>query len=255
MTIPRFTVLMVGAAILLAGCAPSGPSQSTATKAANHQAGSTVTPMPTVSATPKAAPSATAAALPPTAIIRVTATVTASTGAVARLVETVLAPAPATGGEQAAMSAADCEYGDWAGQFPHPDWAHVSVTTTLVSGSSWPSEDAVLTFSGTSIGWVAWAGQVHGFEAPCSDGILDIPGSASAIVPVDPAAAAGTARSATGGSFGFVWASDADDPSDMHFAFTGCTIEAGPAAGPMASAFVRVPAFDGYPQMCSTPGS
>jgi hypothetical protein len=255
MTIPRFTFALIGATILLAGCAATGTDAPHASTGQNQHAGSSQTP--THSASPTTEPSATAgpAALPSNAIIRITTTVTASTGAVAKLVETVLAPQAPSGTENAAMSAAGCDDSDWATQFPHPAWVHVNVATSLVSGSVWPTEDVVLTFSGTYWGYAAWAGQQYGFEAPCSDGIQEIPGTSTAVVPVDPSAAAGSRTSATGGSFGFAWASDADDPSDMHFAFTSCTIEIGPAAGAAASLFVRVPASDGYPVMCYTPGA
>ncbi len=39
----------------------------------------------------------------------------------------------------------------------------------------------------------------------------------------------------------------------MHFLFTGCTIEAGPAAGQAAPHFTREPAGGGFPAMCNTP--
>lgn len=254
MTISRMSFALLGATILLAGCSATGTHSPHATTGQNQHAGSS--PSATHTASPTAAPSSapSPAALPSNAIIRITTTVKASTGAVAQLVETVLAPQAPTGGEKAAMTAAGCDDSDWATQFPHPSWVHVNVSTSLLSGSAWPSEDVILTFSGTYWGYAAWSGQQHGFEAPCSDGIQEIPGTSAGIVPVDPSAAAGSHTSATGGSFGFAWASDADDPSDMHFSFTACTIEAGPAAGAAAPLFVRVPASDGYPVMCYTPG-
>ncbi|HEY4153207.1 MAG TPA: hypothetical protein VGM38_07785 [Pseudolysinimonas sp.] len=255
MTMPRMLFALVGATILLSGCSVAGTHSPHATAGHTQHAGSSLPP--TLSASPTAEPSGAAspAALPPNAIIRITTTVTASTGAVAKLVETVLAPQASTGGENAAMTAAGCDDSTWKTQFPHPAWVHVNVVTSLLSGSVWPSEDVVLTLSGTYWGYAAWSGQQHGFEAPCSDGIQDIPGTSAAVVPADPSAAAGSQTSATGGSFGFAWASDADDPSNMHFAFTSCTIEIGPAAGAAAATFVRVPASDGYPVMCYTPGA
>jgi len=255
MMISRMLVALVGATLLLTGCAPAGPHSPHASTGQNQHAGSS--PTATVSATPTAKPSAapTPAALPPNAIIRITTTVTASTGAVAKLVETVLAPQAPTGTENAAMSAGGCDDSDWATRFPHPSWVHVTVTASLLSGSVWPSEDSVGALSGTSWGYAAWSGQFEGFEAPCSDGIQDIPGTSVAILPADASAPAGSQTSATGGSFGFVWAEDAEDPSDMHFSFTTCTIEIGPAAGAAAASFVRAPASDGFPAMCDTPGA
>ncbi|HEY4225858.1 MAG TPA: hypothetical protein VGM70_08600 [Pseudolysinimonas sp.] len=252
---PRAAFLVIGAAILLAGCAPSThpaagasghavttPKTATSTAAA---ASSTAKPGPT--------PNPASTALAANAIIRITTTVTATTGAVAELVETVLAPAPADGSEGAAMSAAGCDGSEWPTEYPHPSWTHVTVAATLLSGASWPSEDPILTFSGGYWGYSAWTGAWGGFEAPCSDGLQGIPGTATGIVPADADAAPLSQASATGGSFGFVWASDADEPSDMHFSFTSCTIEPGPAAGAAAARFTRVPASDGFPIMCSTP--
>jgi hypothetical protein len=250
---------LVGATLLLSGCAATGTHSPQASTGQNQHAGPS--PQPSNSPSPTAAPSGATtgspspAALPSNAIIRITTTVKASSGAQAKLEETVLAPQASTGAEKAAMTAAGCDDSDWASLFPHPAWGHVTVSTSLLSGSSWPSEDAILTFSGTYWGFAAWSGSQYGFEAPCSDGIQQIPGTSAGIVPVDPSAAAGSHTSATGGSFGFAWASDGDDPSAMHFSFTSCTIEVGPAAGAAAPLFVRVPASAGYPAMCYTPGA
>lgn len=84
---------------------------------------------------------------------------------------------------------------------------------------------------------------------------MTIPGTAQAVFPVQPSAPAGDHKNWWDGRWGFDWASDADAPSDMHFAFTGCTIEAGPAAGAIGSTFVRNPAIGGFPQMCDMLGS
>ncbi len=251
MRISRTTVVLFGAAILLAGCAPG--AHPTAGPSAHSQKAPTPTAAASTAAKAGPAPSPTSTALPSNAIIRITATVTASTGAVARLVETALAPAPADGSEGAAMSNAGCDGSDWPTQYPHPSWTHVTVTATVPSGASWPSEDSVLTLSGSYWGYSAWTGAWSGFEAPCSDALQGIPGTATAIVPADASAAPLSQASATGGSFGFVWASDGDDPSDMHFSFTSCTIEPGPAAGAAAPHFTREPASDGFPIMCDTP--
>jgi hypothetical protein len=242
-TIPAI-VALIAACALFTGCSAPVAHRPPASHVVSSASASP-------SATPTSGPTSTA--LASNVIVRITATVTARTGETAKLVETVLAPAAADGSEGAAMSGAGCDGSDWPTQYPHPAWTHVSVVATLLSGSSWPSEDTVLSFSGSYWGYSAWTGAWSGFEAPCSDGIQEIPGTANGIVPADPNAAPLSRTSATGGLFGFVYASDGDDPSDMHFTFTGCTIEAGPAAGAAAAEFTRAPASGGFPAMCNTP--
>lgn len=239
-------VVLLAAAVTLGGC-----SAPTAQRPPASHPVSTASSASSARPTSSADPGSDEAALPSDAIIRITATATARTGEVAKLVETVLAPVAGDGSEDATMSNAGCD--GWQAQFPHPSWTHVSVAATLLSGSSWPSDDAILTLSGTALGYSVWSGAWRTFQAPCSDGIQVIPGAAVAIVPADAGAAALTATSATGGPFGFTFANDSGDPSDMHFLFTGCTIEAGPAAGAAASHFTRAPAGGGFPAMCTTP--
>ena len=239
------------AVLVLSGCAPAGhPSGASGS---GHGSGSG-SASASGSAAPTTSPSPSSSALPSNALLRMTATVTASTGAVARLVETAYAPSAGDGSELAAMSAAGCDDSDWKTLFPAPQWVRVTETATLISGSSWPAEDAILINSGNAYGVAAWSGDQTGFEAACADGIVTVPGTAQAVLPVEVTPVSDQ-KNWFDGPWGFEWAEDVAQPSDMHFAFTGCTIEAGPAAGSKASLFVRHLASGGFAQMCSMLGS
>ena len=215
---PVIAVFVVAA---LAGCAtpstvPNGSGSATATS------------------TPS--PSASGNRLPADALFRITTVITSKTsGATARLVETVFAPTSGDGTEASQMSAAQCADTGWTTKYPTPKWLSVTVASTLLSGTSWPKDLVGVQSTGLNA-FPAWSGAVGPFQAYCASGLVTIPGDGHAVIPVDPSVAVDDPHSWGSWRYGFDWAADgglgaADQPST----FTSCTLERGSGAAASAT--------------------
>lgn len=195
---------------MLGGCAPAVyPPHS-------HSASPrTATPHTSPTPTPTRTPLGTAAALgpmPATALFRITATATASDGAVADLVETVFEPSAATTADTNLLTT-ECNYPGaadlqgqptWQEQYPHPLFVTTTITSTLRPGSrAWSAADEVVFgFLGSS----AFSGSYTGFQADCSPGLLVIPGVVHGVAPVDSSSPMDgpTGWASGNGQYGFV---------------------------------------------------
>jgi hypothetical protein len=237
-------LVTVAALAVLAGCTADAPSPS----------GS---PIASSSATSTPRPTSSEAALPANALFRITAVVSSkSSGATARLVETVLAPSNGDGTEAAQMSTAKCGDTGWTNQYVRPSWLSVTVTSELLSGSVWPAEDGVGVKTTGRNAFPAWSGDVRPFQAYCASGLATIPGTGHAVLPVDGVAGADDPHSWGTWQYGFDWAVDGGlGPGDQPFTFTSCTLERGPAATASATVSAWNPAQpvspgDGFSPQC-----
>jgi hypothetical protein len=237
--IPLAATMAAAVVLALTGCfAHSTPSRPVAAATTSpHPAA------PTASPTPTATPSS--AALPASTLLRITADAAADGGATAHLVLTVDAPTAGDGSEPGRMTAAGCDTGDWATRFPSPQWLRMHLVTTATSGT-WSTQDPIEVFGSTRWDSQAWTGSWTTFEASCASGIAVIPGSAEGVAPVSAGTSTTDSTTWQSADWGFVWATDGDDPSSQHFAFTSCSIELGPAAQSDAAALTRWPDAAGY---------
>jgi hypothetical protein len=219
----------------ISGCAP--PTGTTPSPTSSH------------SSTPQATPTAThtpggsapdLGPLPANALFRISATATASNGAVADLVETVFQPSGATAADTALLNM-QCNYPGapdlegqptWQEQYPNPLFVTATITSTLRSGSrAWSTDDEIVFgFLGSS----AYSGAWKGFQAACSPGLLVVPGTVHGVAPVpssDPID--GTTGWASGnGEYGF--GGGGQDPGQQDVGGTtvisDCTIEVSASA-------------------------
>jgi hypothetical protein len=186
--------LVALAAVGLVGCTPHSDPEATTSAPATARTTSTPSPTPT--------------GLPAGALLRISGVAVADDGTQVRIVETVLGPTTGDGSEDSAMVAADCS-GDgysWQTEFPGaPQWLHLDMTATLLSGSAWPDdgEHEIFLTGGNGMDSVAWAGSWHHAQAPCASGYAVIPGHATGVSPVVGDAAARTSWQT--GRFGFGW--------------------------------------------------
>jgi hypothetical protein len=178
-------IALVAAALTLAlcGCAPMAPHTSRPTASS-------------LATAPARGP------LPANALFRITATATASNGAVSDLTETVFQPAAPTVIDTALLDS-QCNYPGvptlkgqptWESRYPSPLFVTTTITSTVRDGSrAWsPDEKVIFYFLGTA----AYSGAYSGFEAYCAPGILHVPGSIHGVAPVPGA-------DPIGGSFGW----------------------------------------------------
>jgi hypothetical protein len=184
-TVGPLTIALLVVA-MLGGCAPAvypthSHSGSHATSTSQH----TPTPTPRPLGTPAAL-----GPLPANALFRITATATASDGAVADLVETVFAPAGATAADTTLLNM-QCNYPGapdlqgqptWQEQYPSPLFVTTTIASTERHGSRpWSTADQIVFgFLGSS----AYSGSFTGFQADCSPGLLVIPGTVHGVAPV-----------------------------------------------------------------------
>ena len=232
---PISVTIAVVVVATISGCAP--PTGTAHTGTSSHPS------TPHVSPTPTSTPGGSAAnlgPLPANALFRISATATASDGAVADLVETVFQPSGATAADTALLNM-QCNYPGapdlqgqptWQEQYSSPLFVTTTITSTLRSGSRawWTDDEIVFGFLGSS----AYSGAWTGFQANCSPGLLVVPGTVHGVAPVlssDPID--GTTGWASGnGEYGF--GGGGQDPRQQDVGGTAlisdCTIEVSASA-------------------------
>ncbi len=186
------------------GSAAPGSTPSTSTSAAPI-----ATATPTTSPTPAAPP-----ALPDTALFAISATVKASNGAIADLYQVVYKPTPVDTADTKLLNK-QCDFQGspkWQTQFPaNIVYVTTTITATLRPGSpAFKKADNVL--FGYSWGDAAFSGDFSGFEAACSSGFVNLPGTVHGVAPVaasDPAHST-YGWASKGGDYGF--AGGGNDP-------------------------------------------
>jgi hypothetical protein len=201
---------IMAAAAILAVAALSGCSSPTPVHTSTHNhAGSgnpgqvakppkSATPTPTPTPTSKPTPKpAGPPPLPANALFSISATVTASNGATADLLQIVYKPIAQDAAEVALLNS-QCNYPGqpdfqgqptWQAQYPNSKFMDISMTATLHPGSpAFLAGDAVnFGFGG---GVSAYSGAYQTFEAYCSPGYITIPGTITGVATVpasDPA--------------------------------------------------------------------
>jgi hypothetical protein len=219
-------VVVMAAAIVLAGCAPT-PGATRSASASRSAAPTTAAPQPTASASP----------LPDGVLFQITATATAPDGTIAKLTETVNAPAAQTDHQAGDETQLDHECDGWRQAFPSTQFLVATVTTTIPAGASWTDTDGQITMD--MAGYPVWSGDQRPSQELCATAIAIIPGSARAVSPV----AAGK-PDATGGwavfRYGFgvpttpgagsAGATATPAASGSGVVFSRCTIQLGAAA-------------------------
>jgi len=185
------TTVALLALAALSGCAPS---TSTAGPTATPGASAVSSPAPTatVTSTPTPTPTPTPAgppALPANALLAISATVTTASGGSAKLYEVVYAPIPADAADTALLDK-QCNFSGspkWETQVPaNPDYVTTTMTATLTPGSPAITKKDHVNFD---LGWgdSAYSGSYSGFEASCSPGYIDIPGTIHGVMVVPSA--------------------------------------------------------------------
>jgi hypothetical protein len=218
-------LVVVGA---LSGCAAkvvSGTASKSHTGSGSiAHPGTTTGPKPS-SATPS--PSGPAP-LPANALFRISATVTASNGATADLVQTVYKPIAPDPSDTTLLNS-QCNYPgqlDFQGQ---PTWQTTvpgavyltsDMTATLHAGSPAFDNNADFVVFGFPGAPGAYSGQYGIFEAYCDSGYIQIPGSVHAVAPIsstDPANGnfSWAGPSAAAGGYGFSGGGNAPDGPDL----------------------------------------
>jgi hypothetical protein len=175
-TIATVTLGSLAALALLAslgGCAPASHGGSASS---SHPSPTASPKKPTATSTPT--PTGPAP-LPANALFRISATVTASNGASADLVQTVYQPIAPDASDTALLNAQCNLSGEptWQSDVPDAVYLTTEITATLHPGSSAfdNTNDGVLfDFPGPP---GAFSGAYGGFEAPCASGFIQIPGT------------------------------------------------------------------------------
>jgi hypothetical protein len=236
---------VVGAAVLLVlvGCTPGPGAMPTHGTPPSHHAAATPSPTPTPTG------------LPVGALLRVSGVAVADDGGRVRVVETVSGPTAGEGTEDAAMTAAGCsgEGYTWQSSFPGtPQWLHLDMTATPVSGPAWPTDGdhQIFLLGASGSDTVAWTGSWHTAQAYCASGYAVIPGHATGVAPVVGDADASTSWQTGRFGFGWDWGERDQPPPDVKVAFEGCRLELSAVAQPFAARFVRPPADPIYGQAC-----
>jgi hypothetical protein len=202
--------------IALSGCAGLSPS------------GSPSSPSESPAASRMPSPSVSTAAADGPVVIRISATVTADRGETAHLVETVRAPRAITASDRKRLTTALCR--GWETDFPAAAVLPVEMRATEVTGT-WPNYHDVELLAGyrsrahTNTA-AAWTGDWIVAHAYCSDGVTSVPGSASAVMLIDPKTPV-DAESWGAGTYGFFDDFSEDKPNVK---LSDCTIEIGSAA-------------------------
>jgi hypothetical protein len=169
------------------------------------------------------------------------------------LVDTASAPEPGDGSQRVAATANGCDdYDDLAPVLAKDTWIRIQVSSTVRSGAAWDNDMSTLVaMGGNSQDREIWSGDIGGGQAECSFRVLTVPGSATAIAPIDPDAALGDRWSWTTGSWGFDWEYEGETPAALPFSFTSCTLELGPAAKAAASILTRQSGYPGGIEPCA----
>ncbi len=182
------TVLLVVGT--LSGCAAKTPSNSSASSnssAAKSHAGSDIQ-SPAHPATPHVTPTPTPAGPPPlpaNALFQISATVKAGNGATAELIQTVFKPATQNASDIALLSS-QCNFDgqpDWQSLYPNSLFLDTTITATLHPASPAFLPDDQVNFD-FAWGASAYSGAYSGFEAACSPGYIDIPGTLHGVATV-----------------------------------------------------------------------
>jgi hypothetical protein len=168
-------VLVVAA---VSGCASSIPAPT-----------GTPAPSPSASPTPAAAPSIPA--LPGNALFQISATATASNGAIADLLEIVYQPTAPTAADTALLDS-QCNYPSvpsfqgqpsWESQYPRPVYMIASITATLRPGSrAWSNTTDPLIFDFMPLS--AYSGDYKQVNSPCAAGSILVPGTIHGVAPL-----------------------------------------------------------------------
>jgi hypothetical protein len=255
-------LVIVGA---LSGCAAKVANGS----ASKSHSGSGSIAHPGTSTGPKpatATPSASAsgpAPLPANALFRISATVTASNGAIADLVQTVYKPIAPDPSDTALLNS-QCNYPGqpdfqgqptWQSQIPGAVYLTSDMTATLHAGS--PAFDNATDFVlfGFPGAPGAYSGSYGVFEAYCDSGYIQIPGSVHGVAPISPtdpvnAEFSWAGPNAAAGGYGF--SGGGNDPGGPDLGGTAvvknCSVQvsaAAIAAAPALAAWkTTAPAFD-----------
>ncbi len=240
----RAATVVLGLAVLagLSGCVHTDPMVMVTP--ASHK--SPTASAPTSSPTPSPSVSA---GLPANALLKITATVSASNGAAADLTQIVYAPAPLSAADSALLDA-QCNYPgipDFQGQptcessFPSPLGVTTPITSTLHAGSpAFSTEDGILFFF---LGPSAYSGSYLGFEAYCSPGLVVAPGTIHGVAPVPSSDPIGGnfGWASANGYYGFTGGGNAPGGPDLGgtAVVTNCTIQASAAAKAAAASVVN----------------
>jgi hypothetical protein len=242
------TGVVVAVMIALTGCAP----------VVRPHPKSIARPSSTATTAPAPTPSPTASSLgplPANALFRITATATASDGAVADLVQTVYQPTAQTAADTTLLNS-ECNYPgvpdlqgnpDWQTQYSSPLFLRTTMTSTLEPGTTaWSTDDTVLFAYAENVS--AYSGSYLGFEAYCAPGSLVIPGTVHGVAPVPSSNPAGAPLgwASTVGAYGFDGGGNAQDNTDLGgtAVIGNCAIElnaAATAAGPAIAAWATQP--------------
>jgi hypothetical protein len=211
---------------------------------------------PTAASTPTPSPTPSSVGpLPANALFRITATATASDGAVADLVQTVYQPTAPTAADTALLNS-ECNYPgvpdlqgnpDWQTQYSSPLMLRTTMSSTLHPGTtSWSTDDTVLFTYAENVS--AYSGSYSGFEAYCAPGLLVIPGTVHGVAPVPSTNPAGAPLgwASSVGAYGFDGGGNAQDNTDLGgtAVIGNCAIELSPAAvaaGPAIAAWATQP--------------
>jgi hypothetical protein len=195
--------LMAAAAVLtlasLSGCSSPTPAHTSSHEhAGSGNPGQATQPTKTATSTPTVAPTpAGPAPLPANALFSISATVTASNGATADLVQTVYKPIASNAADIALLNS-ECNYPGqpdlqgqptWQSQYPNSLYLDVTITATMHAGSPafLPADAVNFGYGG---GASAYSGAYQTFEAYCAPGYITIPGTIHGVgtVPMsDPA--------------------------------------------------------------------
>jgi hypothetical protein len=192
---PAPAAIAAASVALLALATLSGCVQSTTTAGPTATPGTTVvaSPAPTATATPTPTPTPTPTAttagppaLPANALLAISATVTASNGASAKLYQVVYAPITADASDTALLDK-QCNFSGtpkWETQYPaNPVYVTSTMTATLTPGSPAFSTKDPINFD---LGWgdSAYSGNFSGFEAACAAGYINVPGTVHGVMVV-----------------------------------------------------------------------
>lgn len=211
-------VLLVGA---LAGCAPAvkhvpqaGHSHAGSTTPSTAQAAPTPTPTPTTTWPPP---------LPANALFQISATVTAPGGMSANLVQTVYNPAPITAAQKTTFNTAckglsdpDAQGAPWLNNYATADVLSSTMTATLNPGSApWDNKNQGVLADFMAFG--AFSGAYEGFEAGCAPGFIEIPGTETAIAPIQSSNPSGQNYGWAGGfsAYGFYGGGNSQSNVDL----------------------------------------